>query len=91
MCECKAHDKAIGPEDLTDFFGKIGIRGSQNPYLRGLFISLSGFTGTFLETYDEYLTPADKEKLKLLDNSGIVSILKGAGLILSSVTCRRKS
>jgi tetratricopeptide (TPR) repeat protein len=83
ICECKAHDEAIGPQDLTDFFGKVGIRGSQNPSLRGLFVSVSGFTGTFLETYDEYLSPADKERVKLLDNSGIVSAIKGAGLILN--------
>ena len=26
ICECKAHDKAIGPPNLTDFFGKIKIK-----------------------------------------------------------------
>src|SRR5918996_847111 len=83
ICECKAHDEAIGPQDLTDFIGKVGIRGSKNPSLRGLFISVSGFTGTFLETYD-YLNTVDKEKVKLLDNSGIISVIKDAGLILSN-------
>jgi restriction endonuclease Mrr len=66
LCECKAHERPIGSEPLTDFFGKLSIKRSKSPSLKGVFASSSGFTGTALEMIDNDLAPADRENLEIV-------------------------
>jgi hypothetical protein len=83
LCEFKAHERPIGSEPLTDFFGKLSFKRSKNPSLKGLFASSSGFTGTALEMIDNDLTPVDRENLRLLNNADIVTLLTEIGLMMS--------
>jgi tetratricopeptide (TPR) repeat protein len=82
LCECKAHARPIGPQALTDFFGKVSIKRSKNSSLKGIFASLSGYSANALEMYDEF-TPQDKLVNTLLDNYQILDLLRKSGLLIS--------
>lgn len=82
LCECKAHDHEIGPQDLNDFFGKLNHQRSNNPSLKGLFFSVSGFSGSALK-YHEELNDIDKENFRIYGNSEIMNLLRDANLFIS--------
>src|SRR5947209_4483044 len=71
LCECKAHFKPIGSRSLTDFLGKLTMKRSKNPTMRGIFASLSGFSSNAFETYDNDLNPSDTYDLTPPCLSGI--------------------
>ncbi len=82
LCECKAHDHEIGPQDLNDFFGKLNHQRSNNPSLNGLFFSVSGFSGSAIK-YHRELSDTDKENFRIYGNSEIIDILRNANLFAS--------
>lgn len=82
LCECKAHNQPIGPKNLIAFFGKVGIKRSKNPNIKGIFASLSGFTSNALEVHDEY-SPHDKLVYALLGNLQIQDLIRESGLLIS--------
>jgi len=82
LCECKAHTEKIGSADINKFYGIYDQEYRRDRRLMGLFFSLSGFTSTALNAYDE-LDSNVKRRFKLYDGSFILSILREAKMIAS--------
>jgi hypothetical protein len=82
LCECKAHEKELDTGDLLKFFGKLCHQRSKNKSLKGLFFSISGFTGTGLKNYEE-LSDVDKEFFGIYGNYEILGLLRTAGQVMS--------
>jgi len=82
ICECKAHTEKIGSGDINKFYGIYDQEYHRDRRLVGLFFSLSGFTSTALNAYDERDSIV-KRRFKLYNGSFILSILREAKMIAS--------
>lgn len=80
--QCKAHKDQIDTPPLRTFFGDLQKERETNPRTIGLFISLSGFSGTALQWYDE-LSGETKDYFPLLKGEKFFEILQEAGLVCS--------
>ncbi len=80
--QCKAHKDQIDTLPLRTFFGDLEKERGINPRTVGLFVSLSGFSGTALQWYDE-LSGETKDYFPLLKGEKFFEILQEAGLVCS--------
>lgn len=74
ICECKAAQRRIDAKDLQYFFGKLKHQRSKDRRLRGFFFSVSGFSGTANEWYDE-LSVAEKRNFEIFGQEKLVDLL----------------
>ncbi len=80
--QCKAHKDQIDTPPLRTFFGDLEKERGTNPRTIGLFVSLSGFSGTALQWYDE-LSDKIKDYFRLLNGEEFFKIMQEAGLVCS--------
>jgi tetratricopeptide (TPR) repeat protein len=80
--QCKAHKDQIDTPPLRTFFGDLQKEQEKNPRTVGLFVSLSGFSGTALQWHDE-LSGKTKDYFRLLNGEEFFAILQETKLVCS--------
>jgi hypothetical protein len=81
--QCKAHAEQIDAPPLRLFFGDVEKARGKSPRLAGVFVSLSGLSGTAQKWYDE-LSSGQREYFKLQNDVEFIAHLREAQLILSA-------
>jgi tetratricopeptide (TPR) repeat protein len=80
LCECKAYAEELEADHLMKFRGLWETERNREPDVVGLFFSLSGFGGGFLELYDEW-EPSTKERIRLFGPDAVLDLMsKSAAL-----------
>jgi len=82
IAECKAHKKKISPGTIRKFFATFQKDLDKNPKMRGIIISLSGYTSNALEWYSG-LTTEKKKVFKLLEGKDFINFLNKVNLLCS--------
>jgi Restriction endonuclease len=87
--QCKAHREKIDAGPLRQFFGDVEKARGRSDRLTGVFVSLSGFSGTAARWYDE-LSEKQRTYFKTFDSVEFLTQLQEATLICSqsSLTTR---
>jgi restriction endonuclease len=87
--QCKAHSAKIDTGPLRQFFGDVEKERGRSERLTGIFVSLSGFSGT-AERWHEELLEKQRAYFKKFDGDEFLTQLEEAALICSveSLTAR---
>lgn len=85
ICECKAHGKPIGSDDINKFYGVYDREYQLDNRFVGLLFSLSGFISTAIASYEE-MTSGVRSRFLLLDADFVLSMLRKAKIITSVET-----
>lgn len=85
ICECKAYAAELDGDHLTKFRGLYYIEYDKNNSLIGLFFSLSGLGGGFVELYKEMCESSEdlEKRFKIFSYEEIYNLLKKANIIES--------
>ncbi|HEX9319990.1 MAG TPA: restriction endonuclease [Nitrososphaeraceae archaeon] len=75
LCECKAHAKPVATPDLTDFNGKFRNQLDKRKIHKSMFISISDFTGTAREWYNDEVHSKIKKVFKLYGPEELTKLL----------------
>lgn len=87
ICECKAYKEKLEGDHLTKFRGLYAIEYDKDKSLVGLFFSLSGFGGGFLELYRE-MDEDIKQRLKIFSDHDLYQLIEKSDMIVSEKTIR---
>jgi Restriction endonuclease len=82
LCECKAHQDHIGPEDLLYFHGKLRYEIDKRIVDHGMFLSTSGFTAN-AERWGIDAGTKTTRILSLFGPDEIVNLFEKANLLVS--------
>jgi tetratricopeptide (TPR) repeat protein len=80
--QCKAHEALVDTTQLRLFLGDVVKDRGANTRTTGVFVSLSGFTGTAWRWYEE-LSEDQRNYFKLVPGDDFIAHLVAAGVVLS--------
>jgi len=80
LCECKAHEKSIEPDDLKIFHGKLRYEIDKKNVNKGFFFSLSGFTSNADRWYND-ASEDTRKVLPLYGTKDIILLLHSSNLL----------
>jgi hypothetical protein len=80
--QCKAHREKIDAGPLRQFFGDVEKARGRSDRVTGVFVSLSGFSGTAARWYDE-LSEKQRTYFKTFDSVEFLTQLQEATLVCS--------